>query len=141
MEKIVEVSPAFDKRDPDPNKNFGVHGCNLKFLLKGERGVVQFLIYTNWHLPHVTKDFERRDLGPSAWQPMAADVGYHSPVPMDEEQEPITEHCEYLDGKPCYYDGSGLYAEDVFQDMLREGDIAIWRHLEKYYVNHFGELI
>jgi len=132
--RIVEVSPAFDRRDPDPSKNYGIHGAEIKFILKGPAGAAQFVICTNWMLPHVQKEIGPR----KGWTtycavPMGADVGYHSPVPMYEDQEPIAEECPYLDGRPCYYDGSGLRAEELLERMIEEGDSAVWRELERVY--------
>jgi len=134
MEKLVQFNPAYDKRDPDPTKNYGIHGVNIRMVLKGERGAVQFLIFTSWQLPEVQRSLRKQG------EPMAADFGYHSPVPMCENQHAITEECEYLDGKPCYYDGSSLYAEKVFERLLREGDEAVWKELEEYYIEKFGAL-
>lgn len=56
MEKIIKFAPAYDKRHSDPKKNYGVHGVELKFILKGEEGAVQFVIFTNWMLPNVQKE-------------------------------------------------------------------------------------
>lgn len=33
----VEVTPAFDKRDSDPTKDYGIGLAVIKFLLKGEK--------------------------------------------------------------------------------------------------------
>jgi hypothetical protein len=95
------------------------------------------VLYTGWHLPHVRDEFKAR-----GWdsEPLPADVGYHSPVPMYEDQEPITKECEYLDGKPCYYDGSGLRADEVFDILATEGSDGVWRELEAFYLSTFGEL-
>ena len=43
FEKIVHAEPAFDKRNGDPKKNYGIHGVNLRFVLKSKLGAVQFL--------------------------------------------------------------------------------------------------
>lgn len=131
MEKIIQFTPAFDKRDPDPDKNYGIHGMNLRFVLKGDKGATQFIVYTNWHLPHVQKELE--DKGTVCLiAPMPADVGYHSPIPQYEGQEPISEDCEYIGG-PCYYDGSGLRAISVFERFTAEGADAVWKELEEEY--------
>jgi len=143
LERIVEFEPAFDKRHKDPSKNYGIHGVTLKMLLKGEKGAVQFVVYTNWQLPHVTEEQLRKpaDLVSKRvlFLPMPADLGYHSPKPMYEDQSPITEECPYLDGKRCYYDGSGLNAERIFDVLVKEGDKGVWRELEKYYKDTFSE--
>jgi len=143
MEREIRFFPAFDKRHKDPNKNYGIHGVNLLFLLKGEKGVIQFLIYTNWQLPHVQREVDARSPSLSFpylyHQPMAADIGYHSPVPMYEGQDMMTDKCEYLDGKPCYCDGSGLRAQEFFDVLRKEGDKGLWKALEEEYKHRFED--
>src|SRR5215467_3220628 len=90
LERIVTFEPAYDKRHPDPKKNYGIHGVTLRMVLKGPEGAVQFVLYTNWQLPHVTKEWEDRPDSPQTlWKPLPADLGYHSPKPMYEGQRPM----------------------------------------------------
>ena len=138
MEKIIKFSKAFDERHPDPKKNYGIHGVDLRMVLKGELGAVQFVLYTQWHLPGVREELKLKDRILS--EPLPADVGYHSPIPQYEGQETLTDSCEYLDGKPCYYDGSGLMANDAFDVLTREGCDGLWKYLEDKYESTFGEL-
>jgi hypothetical protein len=98
-----------DKRNIDPGKNFGIHGMNLRFVLIGPKGAAQFLIYTNWMLPSNRPTFEK--VFRSLLEPLPADVGYHAYVPQYEEHTFITESCDYLGGRLCYYGGSGLQAD------------------------------
>jgi hypothetical protein len=176
LERIVEFEPAFDKRNVDPEKNFGIHGVEMRWVLKGERGAVQFLVYTNWQLPHVTQESINRlgfarDFGMEMrcfWLPMAADLGYHSKFPLYEGQEPMgavdrkfhTDDlkegldrfqisatatgtftpCPYLDGAPCYYDGSGLNAERVLKMLIEKGGEAVWREMEECYLATFEKV-
>lgn len=183
FERITEWEPAFDKRDPDPKKNYGIHGVAVRWVLKGEKGAVQFLVYTQWMLPHVIKEQMRRFRLRAAlshskedfegelhtfWQPMAVDLGYHSKFPMYENQEPmgsvdykISEDqskegierftstrtatgtftpCPYLDGSPCYYDGSGLHAQKVLALLIEKGGEAVWKYMEECYHSHFDEV-
>jgi hypothetical protein len=137
----VKFYPAYDKRNSDPKKNYGIHGVDMRFLLTGEKGVIQFVIFTNWYLPNVKEEFEakRQFSQYNAFTPMPADVGYHSYTPMYEGQNVASESCEYLGGKPCYYDGSGLYAETVFDVLVKDGDEAVWKLLEESYYDHFGK--
>lgn len=185
FERIVLFRPAYDKRSNDPKKDYGINGVEMLMVLKGPEGAVQFLLLTNWQLPHINKEFEDRpplpDLPPPVFdipgyrprfsmkhllcRPMPADLGYHSPKPMYEGQEPMglkeikirknpkkkgmngyftstnpkPTPCEWLDGKPCYYDGSGINAEPIFDVLLREGSDGVWRELEKYYHSVFSE--
>jgi hypothetical protein len=147
MERIVEMAPAFDKRDPNPSKNYGIHGVDLRMVLKGPKGAIQFLIYTGWHLPHVQQELNRRLVqecdrcAVECHGPMAADVGYHSPAPQYNGQTVVQDDCPYLDNKPCYYDGSGLQAEEVFVILLNEGSEGVWRELERRYQELFGDKV
>lgn len=142
FERIVTFAPAYDNRDPDPKKNYGIHCVTLRMVLKGPLGAVQFVLYTGWYFHTITEtgdpicgyrvnDSQRLD------KPLPADLGYHSFVPMHEGQEPMGP-CEYLNGKPCYYDGSCLNAERIFYVLIREGDEGVWRELEAYYERMFA---
>lgn len=139
MERIVEIDAAFDKRNPDPRKNYGIHGVNLRFILKGKGGAVQFILYTNWQLPHVEKELDRRRSDHLLCHPIPADIGYHSLTPQYEGQESLIKECPYLDGKPCYYDGSALQAVDVFNIMVEQGGEAMWAELQRRYEELFGK--
>lgn len=147
MQKIINFRPAFDKRNPDPKINYGIHGVEIVWILKGDKGAIQFVVYTNWHLPGVQKELIRKCKGGSfgefpycTLKPQPADVGYHSPAPQYEGQNSLTDSCDLLGGKPCYYDGSGLQAEDVFRVLVEQGGEAVWKELEDRYVRLFGSI-
>ena len=55
MEHFIEVSKAYDKRDPDPEKDFGIHGAEVRMFSRGENGVVQFVIFSNRFLLATTE--------------------------------------------------------------------------------------
>ena len=137
MEQRIEWTPAFDRRHADDSKNYGIGSMSIKFLLKGELGTVQFYILSGWYLRHVRKEYKNH---PGFADPMGADVGYHSPKPIYDNQSPSEDSCLYLDGKPCYYDGSGLAADDLFNKFIAEGIDVVWNELEEYYASIFGEL-
>lgn len=159
MEKITTITPAWDKRDPNPEKNYGIHCCDLRMVLKGELGAVQFVLMTGWFTQNIREEYKSRNSNVMSLYPLPADVGYHSPVPRYEGQTRIGEVsfdvdsmsetekvpekdlpiCEYL-GKPCYYDGSGLAAEEVFNILTADGSDGVWKYLENYYIKVFGEL-
>ena len=119
---------------------------NIKFVLKGSKGAVQLLLGTDWYLPSTIKEY--RDEGINS-RPAPVhlrrdekflkgwDIGYHSPTPRYEGQEPL--HCEFIGGKDCYYDSSSLNAERFPDILLKEGDEGIWRELEEYYKQTFGD--
>lgn len=135
MERLIEMAPAFDRRDSDPSKNYGIHGVEMRFVLKGPEGAVQFLLYTDWQLPHVARELKGKG---HENRPMPADIGYHSPTPRYDGQTP-RENCEYLGGKTCYYDGSGCWAYGFFERLLEGGSDGLWKALECYYKRTFRE--
>lgn len=132
LERRVEFEAAFDKRHPDPRKSYGIHGVTLRMYVIGKRGAVQFVVFTNWHLPHVQKEMDARG-DHLLCHPMPADLGYHSPVPQYDGHESCRDDCELLGGRPCYYDGSGLNAKRIYHVLLSEGGDGVWRELEAYY--------
>jgi len=141
MKRTVEFTKAFDKRDPDPSKDYGIHGVDIIFALSKENKAVQFIIFTNWHLPNVQGEIDSMPLNSefpfSRHIPQASDLGYHSPKPMYEGQEASSYNCKLTGGK-CFYEGSGSYAQEIFEVLLREGSEGVWRELEEYYNYIFG---
>jgi hypothetical protein len=159
FQRLVEFSPAYDH-----GREGGCHGVELRMVLKGPEGAVQFLLFTNWMLPETREKWGPLPSDHPCVRPMPVDLGYHSPKPMYEGQEPMRHIykfpkfptnfetweggepgvygdpviCPYLDGDvPCYYDGSGLNAEPVFERLLREGSDGVWAVLEEYYEQVF----
>ena len=142
FERIVKVIPAYDKRDTDPNKNYGIHGAHLLFVLKGILGAVAFDIGTNWYLPHVADEIRSKDRfydNKSSFEPTAYSIGYHSPKPMYEDQSMSAVECEYLDGKSCYFGDNILYADVPFKILISEGSEAMWAWMENYYKERFED--
>jgi len=141
MERRIVFNKAWDKRDSDPSKNYGVHGVEIAFYLIGDDGAVQFVIYTNWHIPSVQQEFDnkppRSEFPYLSHKPLPADLGYHSYKPTYEGQEALTDNCHLLGG-PCYYDGSTLNAERIFKILTVGGSEAVWTELENYYKEVFN---
>lgn len=141
LTREIKFRPAFDKRHADPKKNYGIHGVDMLWILKGPVGAVQFLVFTGWHLPHIIAEWEQDAkehpvTGKQLMcQPIPADLGYHSPTPVYDGQQ--CNECDLLPGKKCYYDGSGLNAEPVFKLLVEKGDEAVWKFLEDYYRDIF----
>jgi len=144
--KLIEFAPAFDKRNLDPRKDFGIHGAEAHFCLRGPAGAVTFTLYTGWHLPEVVGRGDGVGLG--GWHygkalierghyPMPAQVSYHSPVKRND-YETGSEKCEWLGGVPCYGDGTFL-ADDAFEVLIREGTEGLWKFLESRYEGWLGD--
>jgi len=143
LKREIVFQPAYDKRDPDPAKNYGVHGVNIIFYLKGKQGVVQFEIYTRWHVPHVQKEIDERPptsiLPYLSHSPMAYDLGYYRFKHIYGGQKSMNRKCAVIGSEFHYYDGSTLGAERVFDILRIEGDEGVWRELEKYYKDTFSQ--
>lgn len=127
FERITTLEPAYDLRD----KDCGVGAVTLRMVLKGKEGAVQFVLYTGWYPKTATH------IPDSMCKPQPADLGYHSPSPRYDGQDVIQEDCEYLNGKPCYYDGSGLNAYEAYDILLKKGSKGVWKFLEGYYNDIF----
>lgn len=135
LERTIEFRPAFDKRDPEPSKNYGIHGMEMKFIVKGRHGATQFGIYTNWMLEHVEKELDNKipDLRyPHCnCHPSGFDIGYHAKKPNYKGQT-ARKDCPYIDGT-CYYDGSTLAADDLLKEFIAKGVDVVWKRLEDTY--------
>lgn len=134
LRREIRWHPGFDKRaDPDPKeRQYGCHSMVLTFYLHGDHGTVQFKIYTGW-LPGQER------MARPLLAPMAADLGYHWDSPRYEEQSWLA--CDLRSGGKCYYDGSGLAAEDLFSRFLAEGEAVVWATLEERYRELDGRVL
>ena len=139
LERRIDFTPAFDRRNADPKKNYGIHGVEMRWYLIGPRGVIQFVVYTGWMLPQIYEEeaYKSRDLSiiRTLSRPMAADLGYHSPIPKYEYQLKM-EECQFFEGG-CYYDGSSLAADRILQLLIAKGGEAVWLEMEEYYLEQF----
>jgi hypothetical protein len=103
---------------------------------------VQFLLYTHWLPQRSTPSaIGVRELAlncPVELGPLPADLGYHSKTPHYEGHTSMGA-CEFCDGQDCYYDGSGLNANDAMYALLNGGDDALWKFLDEYYRTVFED--
>ena len=138
LKREITFSSAYDKRDPNPSKNYGIAGVSIRFLLKGPKDAIQFVIHTNWYLPSVQAEMGTRVfIGET--QPMGVDVGYHSHKPTYKGELVFSDNCG-VTGGICYYDGSGLRAGQWVKDiLLPKGSDGIWEAMEKEYQLRFGK--
>lgn len=121
---------------PGAGGSHGIHGLTIRFISKDADGAVQFALCTGWLPQKVARSkFGSRYVraygkGIGA---LPADLGYHSKKPRYDGQEPIAAACEFCDGQPCYYDGSGLNAHDAMYALVNGGEAALWTFLDAYY--------
>lgn len=132
FERAVVFEPGYSDPGPRGPQWCGKHGMDIRFLLRGPKGVTQFLMFTGW-----VPGEEATDARVADSYPMGADVGYHARIPQHEDQWG-QDNCEYL-GERCFYDGSGLYATEVLARFRVEGDAAIWAVLREWHDDLKGE--
>ncbi|HTY35393.1 hypothetical protein [Mycobacterium sp.] len=105
---------------------------DLAWRATGPAGSVQFTVTryppgTAMH-EHASqfRDLYSWDRDGSAWH--ASDVGYHSPTPRYDGQEPFSDSCTVLGGV-CYYDGSGLRASEWASDLVWLTETERWQRI------------
>jgi len=125
---------------PESWGSHGRHGLQIRFVSKGAIGAVQFVIYTGWTPQYVepsSVNYRRCVWG--NLPPIPVDLGCHSKTPIYEGDEPASASCSFLDGAPCYYEGSSLNAGDAMYALVNGGDEALWAFLDAYYESVFND--
>jgi hypothetical protein len=130
--KIEFIRPAWNKRDPDPKKDYG-HGCvHLRFLLRGPKGAVTWLVLTGWYLDSTLEEWKKNGYTPSG--PDGGAISYHSPVPVHDWQDKDYEgSCDVIPEGRCYSDASFIAGDDLFKLFVEKGEEAVWEKLEEWY--------
>jgi len=139
----ITISRAYDKRHKENSKNYGIGCCRMFFSLKGDKGAVVFQVGTGWFLPKTVTEYKSNHIDLWNDYPTQWDLGYHSYKPMGDYHKevkdgkvvecPSQDECSFLDGNPCFYDGTALGGDPILQRLLEEGSGAVWEELEKYY--------
>lgn len=146
--KEIKFVPAYDKRHENPRKNYGIHGAEIRFTVGENKGqFVHFSLYTNWFLPETQKWLDARVLARGVTQfslaanyhPDTNGLGYHSPYPVYEGQEPAQLECEFLDGEPCYSAQHDSGLQGYLDALIAGGLDALWGKLEAYYRRVFAD--
>jgi hypothetical protein len=134
----VQVHPSFHWMRTDPKRNYGVGNVSMTFFLRGEKGAIQFKIGTEWgikpvrdHLSGFSSEYRSYDK-PSGW-----DLGYHAKEPQYEGHSPMGQ-CDAI-GCQCYYDGSGLQADEMIEGFMAGGTAWLWPKLAEVYRARFEE--
>lgn len=147
--KIV-FSPAWDRTDPDPKKNYGVQDVVIFFLVIGEKGITEFQLSTGWHLSVVEDRREKwylehwwnhKSASRDLWRlSFPVDVCRWSKTKLSEDDIEMSGISRVFDGGICYYGYryENPSPEDVYQALVTKGDDGVWNILEKYYCEEFG---
>lgn len=130
FDRIVTFRPAYHRVHKDPSKNYGVHGVEMRMVLRGPLGATQFLLLTGWMLPETLAWWASKGIE-ADYKPTPADRGYHWSAPQYEGQE--ARECDLLPAGKCYYGGSGLNADETYKALVAKGDAGVWADLEAFY--------
>jgi hypothetical protein len=131
FKKITKVRLPFDMRHQESDKDYGVGGLVVTFILVGDMGAIQYSVGFPCYLPHVKL----------SGQITGYDVGYHAKKPQYEGQG--KRDCDLFDLGYCYYDGSSLLADkwtnEIFSIIGQQPENIIWNKLEEEYCYRFLE--
>lgn len=155
LRREIQITPAYDKRNPDPKKNYGIGSCRIFFSVIGDKGAVTVNFGTNWFLESTVKEYRdsgiyRHNLGGdddsfktkidlvNTTEPIKAWTwDYHAKKPMYKGQKAMKGKCEFTKGK-CYCDGSCLTADKFLPILLEKGSEGVFEQLEADYKTRFG---
>lgn len=103
------------------------------YYLKGKHGVMQFRYC-------IDRDSKK----------IPVDFGLHSYTYVDtldkyerfvDYSVMLIENCPFLEGQECCYYSFCFGIDKLLELLETQGDEAVWKELEDYYNNIFGELI
>lgn len=148
---ILESRPAYDRRDPNPARNYGIGSVTLHFTLVGPKGAVSWQLLTGW-MPtsvlaerfgmvsstgkayaHLARGSAADAFGHSL--PDAGEVAWHHPEPHRLGAEP--QKCPYLPAGLCYNDVGYTAGEAILEGLLKGGVTAVWDLLAEHYRHTF----
>jgi len=128
-----------ERCEPGASGSHGRRGLNIRFVVNGNRGAVQFLLYTDW-LPQYVENLGTRDVRDWGGKfMMPATLSYHGKRPQYEGQPSAVESCRFFDGEPCYHDGPTHNPNDAMYALVNGGDEALWAFLDAYYEYCFND--
>jgi len=148
LKKEIVFNPAYDRRNPDPTKNFGIGSVLCSMILSGNEGAVVFNFSTGMLLPSTIKEYI--ETGKACYKinsdgmvyflniPCALDIACHSKKPLDDDHSILNKTCDYI-GQPCYYESSSIEADEYLQILIEKGSEPIWDLLTSYYNETFNK--
>lgn len=129
-EKFIFFTPAFEARDPNPSKDYGIGGVHLTFAERRGDLTIDCSFFTDWHLPEVQERLSTkldRYFNP---KPMCNGIYWHRPKRTNEYQAD-TKDC-ILSGGQCFGEvGSALYGDVITKRLLLEGSEGVWNEIDK----------
>ncbi len=135
------IRPAFNKRDPDPSKDYGTHNVEMSWTLIGPLGAVTLCWHTtDLDLPGVLGAREVLNSHGHSYSHMF-EAFQHSPKPRGgwhDAEKPQTTNCQYTGGD-CWSDFGFGCAEKASAALIAEGEPGLWRELRVLYDAWFVE--
>lgn len=154
LEHIVRFDPGYDcirfnckwgdpACKPGTIRSHGWDGIRIRFIVRGDEGVVLFILLTDWIPQYATRQLPASlhiDRWDSAgrddcdgFYPFPLDLSHHS---RDESQGIIDNQCNFLGGAypSCFafeQAAAAMYA------LVNGGDEALWEFMDAYYEHAF----
>lgn len=123
----ITIDAAYDKRDSDPAKNYGIHGAHMWFnLTREDNQGLSFSVATNWYLPHVAEELKNSIYGTS--EIYGGAVSYHAHAAKNE-YVCLMKNCPITKGN-CYSDGSAVLGDEFLATLIAEGTEGLWKRME-----------
>jgi hypothetical protein len=136
LEESVQFTPGYNCPASGPHGH-GVHGMEIRWLLRGPAGAVWLALGTMWTpgelVPGHGLPLDGR-IAPQDRQPSGYGLGYHARIPHYEGHQVSRADCDVISG-PCYTDMSFGGADEPVGRFVAEGEQAIWDALETEYAS------
>jgi hypothetical protein len=138
----IKILPGYDHRDDMTDR--GAHGCDMILILRGPDGAIAARISTGWMTHPLAGRYVHRggrqarrdkpgvDAGVAHLYPSGSYVGAHSLKPREAYLSSDPE-CSWLDGAPCYGDGSFTMADEVLEALAAGGSDAAFERMASLY--------
>jgi hypothetical protein len=164
FERLIEFTPAWDRRDSNPKKDYGIGDVEIRFFVIFDRRAIQFSIGTHWYLPQTVERIYNNTFDHFMCGARPRDIAYHSPIAMEEGQDPVgaveidTEHptviddhviapfsflktnkftqCRFTKGR-CFMGCSFSRGRTALATLIEKGSDELWEFLEAEFVSTF----
>ena len=131
FERCIQIIGAHKCSKPrSDGSNHGIGSATMRFVLAGPAGATQWILNTGW-FTRSTPPLPNAKPSPEAW-----DLCYHALTPQYDGQT-SQGPCDWLGGKPCFYNSSGSRAMEPLPDFITHPD-TIWTVLQEAYKARFG---
>jgi hypothetical protein len=132
--RVIEFEVGFDHWTDKAKYgcDHGQHGMQMRFVLIGSEGAVQWLSGFQDMVPGNVDIIDNvKYRGTTGTVFSGWDLGYHWNTKQYDGMSEFD--CTYTESGHCYYDGSGIAGGNLVPIFLSEGPAGIWQQLEEYY--------